>query len=155
MKVELVNFSKRRIVNRQFLQSWMRKVINELKRRKTGMPHWKKKLTIAFITSSEMKRLNHLYRNKNQVTDVLSFSSSHSKIFCQEKLSLGELALCPQYIHKQATKQGISIRQETAYVLLHGLLHLLGYEHEKNQREAQKMFRLQDEIFFKLFRSKL
>ena len=97
-------------------------------------------LTLAFLESDSMRKLNRDLRKKDKVTDILSFSGSQTK-------DLGEMALCGQVIKKQAEIHRISSKEELGYLLIHGLLHLLGYEHEKSDKEAKIMFELQDKLF--------
>lgn len=97
-------------------------------------------LVIACISEDAMKKLNHQFRDKNQVTDVLSFAPI-------EKEGLGELALCIPQIEAQASSHGLTVEEEAFYLILHGILHLLGYDHERGGQEAKKMYRIQDEVF--------
>ena len=97
-------------------------------------------LTCVFLESKEMKRINFQFRGKNKVTDVLSFESPEG---------LGELLFCLDQIKLQASEQGHSAQDELSYMFIHGVLHLLGYDHELSQTEEVKMFALQDAIFAK------
>jgi len=99
-----------------------------------------KELTIVFMNEKAAKELNKSFRKKNYATDILSFPPS-------EPGSLGELVLCPQVLKAQAKEQGWSFKKELSYMILHGMLHLFGYDHEKNKKEAQIMFELQDQVF--------
>jgi probable rRNA maturation factor len=96
-------------------------------------------LLVAFLPEPEARGLNKHYRNKDYATDVLSFGG--------EGDALGELAICPKVISRQARERGLLARQELGYMVLHGFLHLLGYDHERGGRAAARMFRLQDEIW--------
>ncbi len=145
VRVEILNQSKQKTVSIEFLKKWIHKIVKELKSEKIKTQFLKKKLIIAFITEKKMKELNRVLRHKNKATDVLSFSSNEH---CNPYI--GELALCPIFISKKARRNKTSVREETAYIVLHGILHLLGYEHEKSEREEQKMFYLQDKIYYKL-----
>ena len=86
-------------------------------------------LSIALVGQGRMRKLNKKYRKKNKVTDVLSFQYNNS----------GEIAVCLREVKKNAKKTNIIFEEELARVLLHGLLHLLGYDHEKSKIEAEKM----------------
>lgn len=55
--------------------------------------------------------------------------------------------LCPQVVERQAKEHDLSFRDELCYLVLHGVLHLLGFEHEQGGARAKKMYELQDEIF--------
>lgn len=104
-----------------------------------------RELVVVFVTSPEMKRLNHLYRGKDYATDVLSFESA-------EVDSVGELVICPSVIRSQSKRTGLSERGELGYMIVHGVLHLLGYDHGDTKSEAE-MFALQDKIFRQLEKS--
>ena len=132
MRIEINNQSGR-AVPRDFLEDWCRRMSRELKLRKKG-------LVIAFLNEKEMRALNKKFRGKNYATDVLSFESADPAVY-------GELVICPQVISRQAKEHGLLVREELGYMVLHGVLHLLGYDHERSEREAKKMFALQDKVF--------
>ena len=132
MMIEINNQSGRAIPH-DFLKDWCRRLSRELKLQK-------KELVIAFLNEKEMRALNKKFRGKNYATDVLSFGSDDPD-------SYGELVICPQVITRQARDHGLLVREELGYMVLHGVLHLLGYDHERSEREAKKMFALQDKVF--------
>jgi len=101
-------------------------------------------LTVVFVSARESQSVNFRYRKKNYPTDVLSFSEDDSK------RGLGELVLCPQILERQARELNHSFKKELDYMIIHGFLHLLGYDHEKSRREELKMTKLQDKLFSKL-----
>lgn len=96
-------------------------------------------LSIAFVSQLTIRRLNHDYRGKDQVTDILSFEGVGGK------KSLGELILAWPYVAKQAKQKKVSLEQELALLLIHGVLHLKGYDHETDL-DAQLMLPLQNKI---------
>jgi probable rRNA maturation factor len=57
------------------------------------------------------------------------------------------MILCPQVLTRQAREHGLTFKQELAYMLCHGVLHLLGYDHENSKKEAEVMYALQDKAF--------
>lgn len=143
MKLLIINQSSEK-VPRKFMQTWCDQIQKEfLKRKVFDKTTAKKELTIVFLDSKEAKAMNMQYRGKNYATDVLSFDSMSPD-------SLGELVLCPQVLIKQAKEHGLKNREELGYMLLHGILHLLGYDHETSSQDAEKMFGIQDEVFAKL-----
>ena len=138
MQVNIVKLSSWRIP-RKFVALWMKDLTKELKKQaKHSVAN--KDLTIAFVKSSKMKKLNKDFRSKNKVTDILSFSGFTSG-------ELGELALCGEVVEKQACDHKLSNKEELGYLLIHGVLHLLGYEHEKGGKDEKEMFELQDKLF--------
>ena len=86
-------------------------------------------LSVAFIGEKRMKELNKKYRRKNRETDVLSFPGEKE----------GEVIICPSVVKKNAKNFGSSFKSELVRILIHGILHLLGYDHEKSEKESIKM----------------
>ena len=101
-------------------------------------------IVLAFVSPKRSQALNKEFRDKDQSTDVLSFGSADPDC-------VGELILCPEVIESQAKKNGWTEQHEYSYMILHGLLHLLGYDHEKDDKAAAEMYSLQDDIFFEYF----
>ena len=100
-------------------------------------------LIVAFVSAPEARQLNKRFRQRDYPTDVLSFESTEPGV-------LGELVICPKVISRQAREHGLLVREELGYMILHGFLHLLGFEHERSSRQAKRMFELQDRVFEKL-----
>jgi probable rRNA maturation factor len=95
-------------------------------------------LSIALVGDREMRPLNAKYRKKNQTTDVLSFfvvdqPMSGVKI-------LGDVVISVEQARRQAKERGKTLKSELVTLLIHGILHLLGYDHVKSPRQAQIMF---------------
>jgi len=86
---------------------------------------------LKFVSKSEITRLNAVYRNKERPTDVLSF-------VIDEKPLLGQIFICYTFTKKQAVEMGKSLTDEVSLLLVHGILHLAGYDHE-NAAEASDM----------------
>lgn len=113
-------------------------------------------LTVVFLEPAAAKKLNKSFRGRNYATDILSFSSGirPRKSQADQIFPFGELVLCPQVLKKQAKEHGLSFKAEYAYMLIHGVLHLLGYDHEGEtasaKRKARVMFALQDQLFDRL-----
>ena len=138
MNIEILNQTKHRIP-RSYIMNWLLFVELQLVKKKKIKKNQIKEVNIVFVSKKKIKSLNSNYRGKNKPTDVLSFSGGEGL--------LGELVLCPEICKTQAHENNQSFRDEVAYLVLHGLLHLLGYEHENGGRKAKLMFDLQDEIF--------
>jgi probable rRNA maturation factor len=95
-------------------------------------------VSIAFVSPAQMKKLNHQWRGKNKITDVLSFE-------LDEGIMKGEIILSYEQAVKQAKELGHSTRDELWFLIVHGVLHVWGYDHIK-PADAQKMFPLQTKI---------
>ena len=105
-------------------------------------------LSIALVDEKIMTVLNKKYRGINQATDVLAFEEESKSGFVEPSgnmLKLGEIVICPQVAKIQAQEAGHSIKKELATLLIHGILHLLGYDHEKKSDEI-KMTKKQKKI---------
>jgi len=98
-------------------------------------------MTLSFVDEPEIKRLNRMYRGKDKVTDVLSFPSSDARLSGY----LGDVIICLPVAIKQAEGD---LELELTDLLVHGMLHVLGYDHE-HASDAEVMFPLQDTIVAK------
>ncbi|MFZ2681891.1 MAG: rRNA maturation RNase YbeY [Patescibacteria group bacterium] len=92
---------------------------------------------VSFISDDEIRRLNRMYRGKDKVTDVLSFAAGDGGVSGQ----LGDVLIAYDQAARQAEDGDIEL--ELADLLVHGLLHLMGYDHEEAE-DAEVMFPLQD-----------
>ena len=88
---------------------------------------------IAFVTDSEIARLNKTYRKKTKPTDVLSFPAQNFSKHPNRNEFLGDIAIAPNVARRYAKKNGRSLETEICILILHGILHLLGYDHETDQ----------------------
>lgn len=107
-------------------------------------------LSLSIIDDTLMHTLNLSYRKVDRSTDVLSFAFlEDEKINFQDKmLDLGEIYISLAKCEEQAPIYNLTLEEELAYLFIHGLLHLLGYNHDTLEKK-QTMFALQDEIFKK------
>lgn len=102
--------------------------------------------TIIFIDDETMHEMNYKYRNVDRTTDVLSFALNDAKDDFEEKLNvLGDIYISIPKMKAQAVEYGHSEKRELSFLAIHGLLHLLGYDHMKKEDE-KVMFALQEEV---------
>ena len=101
-------------------------------------------LSIAFVTPDEIQKLNKKYRKKDVATDVLSFPR-----ISDFKNECAEVVISPHYVREHADGK-ISLKKELANQLIHGILHVLGYDHEISKLEEEKMFAKQEHYFSKI-----
>jgi len=120
--IEVNNLTKSEI-SETFLKKVAEKVLK-------GEKQQKKELSIALVSPKRAAELNKKYRKKDTVANVLSFA--------EPELGLGEIVICPQEVRKEAKKYGMMFEQGLAWMLVHGILHLLGYDHVK-EGEARRM----------------
>jgi rRNA maturation RNase YbeY len=105
---------------------------------------------IVLTGDEEIKRLNQHYRGINQPTDVLAFAFRENPFpFHGKGLNsqfLGDIVISVPTAKRQAKEQGHSLEQEVAVLIIHGLLHLIGYDHERSQEAAKTMKRKEREL---------
>ncbi len=100
---------------------------------------------IVLTSDTHIHELNKVYRNVDAPTDVISFAFLDNEVLDTEITDLGEIYISLDRAHAQAEEYGHSFIRELSFLTVHGLLHLLGYDHIKKEDE-KVMFNLQDEI---------
>ena len=100
-------------------------------------------ISIAIVPPDEIRQLNHQYRGKDAVTDVLSFPMNENNI-------LGDIIICYKKLLQQAEQVGNTPEQELTFLTIHSMLHLFGYDHSTKQDE-EKMIAKQREIMNEIF----
>ncbi len=110
-------------------------------------------VSVTFVDCDEIKHLNRDFRGKDSVTDVLSFPAfdEDSEIipFDGETVALGDVIICYDRCLEQSAEFGHSVEREVAYLTVHSVLHLLGYDH-MSRDEEKEMTAKQDEIIQKV-----
>ena len=105
-------------------------------------------LAIRIVTPVESRRLNKTYRHMDKPTNVLSFPAGVA-LLKQQPQPLGDLAICAVVVTREARAQGKTLAALWAHMVVHGTLHLMGYDHVKNA-DAQRMERLERRILREL-----
>jgi probable rRNA maturation factor len=95
-------------------------------------------ISLTLVEPEEIKSLNAEYRNVDSVTDVLSFPQFEDKeqMPSEGELCLGDVVICVERAQQQAEEYGHSFEREMVYLLVHSLLHLLGYDHMDDDEKA-------------------
>jgi len=118
--IKINNLTSRKI-NENFLKKVAKIVLK-------GENREKENISVVLIGPKKIKELNNKYRKKNKPTDVLSFAEG-----------LNEILICPSEVLKNAKEFGNSFKKEMGKILIHGILHLFGYDHEISEKEAERM----------------
>jgi probable rRNA maturation factor len=113
--------------------------------RELGLP--RSSAFVRFVTDAEMKRLNARFRRKPKTTDVLSFpsetrttpSSLKRRTIELRGTFLGDIAISPTVARRNANAFGRTVSEEICVLLLHGVLHLLGYDHENHRGQMERV----------------
>ena len=102
----------------------------------------RREVTVCFVEDREIARLNGKFRGKPKPTDVLSFPANGtdaSDFLCESGASfLGDIAISPQAAKRNAKRFGRTLNEELRILILHGVLHLLGYDHEADNGEMDR-----------------
>lgn len=137
MTVEITSCSRARGVSLRRLRDKAQRILRFLKENRT-------ELSLVLVNNRQIRRLNARYRNKDRPTDVLSFPSGG--LPPAGPRILGDVVISVEQAKKQAQERGGTLADELETLLIHGILHLLGYDHERSEREARTMRRLERRI---------
>lgn len=126
-----------------------------------GLQH-NAEVSLLLTDDEGIRELNRAYRHKDAATDVLSFALAEDEQGQNElqqqaqqlpddiPLLLGDIVISYQHAQAQAEKYGHSLLRETVFLFTHGMLHLLGHDHERGPAEEKAMFELQEQIMTQL-----
>jgi len=138
MAIEIINFTENKVE-----EPWVKKIVSFVLQAEKQNEN--ATISIAFLGPGRMRKLNKQYRGKNTTTDVLSFVEKEVAFEkykigkLKEQGGLGEIVVCLREVKKNSKRNKTDFEKELAFVLIHGLLHLLGYEHEKTDTKAKEM----------------
>lgn len=111
-------------------------------------------ISVVMVTPEEIRGYNKKYRKKDKPTDVLSFGSIEGYL-SEEDFVLPEIIICPEEVKKDSEEDGVTFKYEMVKVLIHGMLHLLGFDHEDDETSAEQMFDKQEKYLSLIFNKKL
>ena len=102
-------------------------------------------LTIRFVDAAEGRELNKQYRGKDYATNVLTFAYNEGEQLDEDAPTQADIILCTDVLEKEAAEQKKSVEEHTAHLIVHGVLHAQGYDHE-DEAEADEMEALETEL---------
>ena len=111
-------------------------------------------ISILLTDDERMRKLNKKYRGQNQTTDVLSFPQHNGKEEGLNPHLLGDVVISTAAASRQSTQHKLSLEEELVLLLIHGILHLLGYDHERSDEDARNMKEKNQELFQRIFPDK-
>ncbi len=126
-------------ITKKFIENLAKEILDFLDQKNV-------EIGITLTDNETIQALNKEWRNKDKPTDVLSFPINEKPPEYKYYL-LGDVVISLPVAKRQAEKTGLTYKEEILRLLIHGILHLLGYDHEKSEKEAKIMFSLQDKIF--------
>ncbi|MEW6066830.1 MAG: rRNA maturation RNase YbeY [Nitrospirota bacterium] len=147
MKIQVKNQQRIIKINQQKIISLLKKALHLLNLHKA-------EISVLFVNDRRMRILNHQYRGVDRTTDVLAFPQIETKIpnleLKPQNFILGDIVINLHKAKRQAIEYGITFNTEVKKLLIHGILHLIGYDHEKGGYPEKKMRRKERELFEKI-----
>ncbi|HEX8367930.1 MAG TPA: rRNA maturation RNase YbeY [Pyrinomonadaceae bacterium] len=99
-----------------------------------------KELTVAFVSDRRIRELNKIFRDKNRPTDVLSFPYEPDQYdYLETENFLGDVVISVEQAQRQAAENDLTLENEIKQLILHGILHLVGYDHESDGGEMNRL----------------
>ena len=130
--IEVVNRQRRMKIDSGRWRDMSTRALNAIGRGDAGA-------SIAFVSDRRMRALNRSFRGLDKTTDVLSFPAGFDQFANDSVTSLGDIAISVERAEIQAAENGSSLDREIAQLVLHGLLHLCGYDHETDNGEMNRL----------------
>ncbi|MBI2624272.1 rRNA maturation RNase YbeY [Candidatus Parcubacteria bacterium] len=129
--------------------AWLRSVVAKAEHALAGRLNYRR-LNVVLVGTARMRKLNRHWRGKNQSTDVLSFSSSRRFVWPAGVPEEAEIVIAVPVAWRQARERRVGLRQEIARLVVHGLVHLAGFDHDLSTAEARRMALMEKRIIKKL-----
>lgn len=130
--IEVVNRQRKVSIDCERWQTFTAKVLHVLPTDAGGV-------TVAFVSDRAMRELNRLWRHKSGTTDVLSFPAEQDDFERLEGSTLGDVVISVEQAARQAKENRLTLDQEIAQLVLHGLIHLCGYDHSTDNGEMNRL----------------
>ena len=130
--IEVINRQRKRPID---CERWQAFTAKALKLTGAGVAD----VAVVFVSDRAMREINRTWRGKRGTTDVLSFPANQDEFEKLAGLNLGDILISIEQAARQAKAHGLSFENEVAQLILHGLLHLSGYDHETDRGEMNRL----------------
>jgi len=130
IRVFSYNASRCYFLDKRKLEDLVRDILRQIGIKKAA-------LSVSFVTDRKIRKLNREYRKKDRATDVLSFAIQEGKEFPGSRWYLGDVVISVERARKQARLYGNTFKKEIYLYIIHGILHLVGYDDEKSEERAR------------------
>lgn len=130
--IEVVNRQRKLQVDCERWRTFVVKAMNVVPALGAGV-------TVAFVSDRAMRDLNRMWRHKSGTTDVLSFPADQDQFERLEGYRLGDVVISVEQAQRQADENHLNLTLEISQLILHGLLHLCGYDHETDSGEMNRL----------------
>ena len=143
MKIELIN-DHYKIIPEPFKKKEIKKLIDVVLEKIGSKELANGQINIKYTSEEEISMLNEKFYNKRGVTNVLAFTNNQETPESQEKL-IGEIAICISQIEREAKMYKKAVETRLKHMIVHGVLHLFGFDHQK-KAEQKEMEQVEDDI---------
>ena len=127
--IEIINSQRKTKFDRTDFQNFAERAASEIEETEN------KSFTVAFVSDKKMRELNNQYREKDKTTDVLSFPFEPDEFDFSVEETLGDIIISAEQAARQAEENKLTFEREIKQLILHGILHLCGYDHETDDGE--------------------
>ena len=145
MKIWMQNLQEHTPLDLRRIRREVRKILAEL-----AVPD--AELSILFVGDEQIRDLNRRYLNRDKATNVLAFPMQEGEFSGLHPSLLGDLVISVEAAKRQSNRFGLNQMGTITLLIIHGILHLLGYEHERSRKQAQEMALKQKEVLRKVLR---
>jgi len=128
--IEIINRQRKRRLNAKHWREFTAEALRSIKREGRDV-------SVVFLSNAAIRKLNKQFRGKDYATDVLSFPVKSEQF--EKQSSLGEIIIATDRAATQAKENGLTLQNEIEQLILHGLLHLSGYDHETDNGEMNRL----------------
>lgn len=128
MPLTIVNLQRKLPLNVKPIRDFAESLVSSVKEAEG------REFSVAFVSDKRMTELNGFFRGKDSTTDVLSFPHEPDE-FDPDRSNLGDIVISAEQARKQATENDLTLEAEIKQLILHGVLHLCGYDHETDTGE--------------------
>ncbi|MFA5182706.1 MAG: rRNA maturation RNase YbeY [Syntrophales bacterium] len=144
MTILIENRQKKITLNRRQIRSSLVRLLKRL-----GLKD--RELSLLLVDNEEIRELNRLYLGRDYPTNVISFAMSEGNYGDVNPQLLGDIIVSVEKAMSEGETSGVSLKESLDFLMIHGLLHLLGYDHESGDKEeALRMQEKEDELFLYL-----
>jgi probable rRNA maturation factor len=145
MKLQIKNNQKKIKIDKRRIRGTVSKILKILNCAD-------KEISLSFIVDENIKQLNKQYLGKDKATNVISFSLHEGEYGNINPQILGDIVISVETAQRDAIKENLTFSQELGFLIIHGILHLLGYNHENTTiKETNKMRQKEKDLFTAIY----
>lgn len=143
MKILINNNQNKIKIDKRIIRSTVLKLLKTLNCRD-------KEISLTFVDDEKIKNLNKQYLGKNKPTNVISFPLQEGEYCAINPNIMGDIVISTETAQRDALRGNLTLHQEIDYLIIHGILHLLGYNHENTTRKNINIMRQKEIYLFKV-----